>query len=185
MIKLGPVMVLAGFASALVLQWISPDTVSRFLGDNLTGIAVAATLGVLINVPLLFEIPLVAALLLVGMGAGPAATLLFTAAAGGPVTFWGLAKLLPRKAVATLVTATWVLGTIGGLAVLVIEPLIKEDGLGGGTVAASTSTRFEAPLPSMRPTPTVGLSRDSKVSEPPAAGMLTRGFHHRRTRRHS
>ena len=101
LIKLGPVMVLAGFASALVLQWVSPDTVSRFLGDNLTGIAVAATLGILINVPLLFEIPLVAALLLVGMGVGPAATLLFTAAAGGPVTFWGLAKILPRRAVAT------------------------------------------------------------------------------------
>ena len=75
LIKLGPVMVLAGFASALALQWVSPDTVSRFLGDNLTGIAVAATLGILINVPLLFEIPLVAALLLVGMGVGPAATL--------------------------------------------------------------------------------------------------------------
>ena len=172
LIKLGPVMVLAGFASALVLQWVSPDTVSRFLGDNLTGIAVAATLGILINVPLLFEIPLVAALLLVGMGVGPAATLLFTAAAGGPVTFWGLAKILPRRAVATLVTATWTLGVVGGLAVLVIDPLISEDGLSGGTVAASTSTRFEATLPNMRAAPEVGGSLDSTVSERPAAAML-------------
>ena len=140
LIRLGPVMVLAGFASALVLQWVSPDTVSRFLGDNLTGIAIAATLGVLINVPLLFEIPMVAALLLVGMGTSPAATLLFTAAAGGPVTFWGLAKVLPKKAIATLVTATWTLGAIGGLAVLVVEPLTKEAGLGADPVVASTRT---------------------------------------------
>ena len=172
LIRLGPVMVLAGFASALVLQWVSPDTVSRFLGNNLTGILVAATLGVLINVPLLFEIPLVAALLLVGMGTGPAAALLFTAAAGGPVTFWGLAKVLPRKGIATMATATWALGTVGGLAVLVIGPLTGEYGLGASTEAASTSTRFEAPLPSMRPTPAVvGRSRDSTVSERPAAAM--------------
>ena len=175
LIKLGPVMVLAGFASALVLQWVSPDTVSRFLGDNLTGIAVAATLGILINVPLLFEIPLVAALLLVGMGVGPAATLLFTAAAGGPVTFWGLAKILPRRAVATLVTATWTLGIVGGLAVLVIDPLFREDGLSMGTVAASTSTRFEAPLPSMRPTPVSGQLRESAVSERSAAAKSQGG----------
>ena len=175
LIKLGPVMILAGFASALVLQWVSPDTVSRFLGDNLTGIAVAATLGILINVPLLFEIPLVAALLLVGMGVGPAATLLFTAAAGGPVTFWGLAKILPRRAVATLVTATWTLGIVGGLAVLVIDPLFREDGLSMGTVAASTSTRFEAPLPSMRPTPVSGQLRESAVSERSAAAKSQGG----------
>ena len=175
LIKLGPVMVLAGFASALALQWVSPDTVTRFLGDNLTGIAVAATLGILINVPLLFEIPLVAALLLVGMGVGPAATLLFTAAAGGPVTFWGLAKILPRRAVATLVTATWTLGIVGGLAVLVIDPLIEGDGLGAGTAIASTGTRFEAPLPSMRPTPVSGQLRESAVSERSAAAMLQGG----------
>ena len=72
--RLAPVMVLAGFVSALVIQWVSPETVSQYLGNNLQGVAIAATLGVLINVPLMFEIPLVAALLLVGMGEAPAAT---------------------------------------------------------------------------------------------------------------
>ena len=81
-IRLAPVMVLAGFASAFFIQWVSPDTVSTYLGNNPQGIAIAATLGLLINVPLMFEIPLVAALLLVGMGEAPAATLLFAAAAG-------------------------------------------------------------------------------------------------------
>lgn len=85
LIKLGPLMVVAGFASAFVIQWVSADTVSTFLGDNPQGVAVAATLGLLINVPLLFEIPLVAGLLLVGMGIAPAATLLFAAEAGAAI----------------------------------------------------------------------------------------------------
>ena len=129
-IRLAPVMVLAGFASAFFIQWVSPDTVSTYLGNNPQGIAIAATLGLLINVPLMFEIPLVAALLLVGMGEAPAATLLFAAAAGGPVTFWGLAKSMPRRAVASLVAATWVLGIIAGLAILTVSPLIGGSGVG-------------------------------------------------------
>ena len=124
LIRLGPIMVLAGFASALAIQWVSPETVETYLGDNISGIAIAATLGILINVPLLFEIPLVAALLLVGMGTAPAVTLLFTAAAGGPITFWGLAKVMPKKAIATFATATWALGLVGGLGVLALSPLL-------------------------------------------------------------
>ena len=120
LLRLGPVMVLAGFASGLALQWVSPDTVQTYLGNDLTGVVIAATLGLLINVPLLFEIPLVAALLLVGMGTAPAATLLFAAAAGGPVTFWGLARYLPRRAVLSYAAATWALGLVAGVAALVL-----------------------------------------------------------------
>ena len=129
-IRLAPVMVLAGFASALVIQWVSPDTVGSYLGNNPQGVAIAATLGLLINVPLMFEIPLVAALLLVGMGEAPAATLLFAAAAGGPVTFWGLARAMPRRAVATLAAATWGLAAVAGLGILVIAPLVGGQGVG-------------------------------------------------------
>ncbi|MCH7606475.1 MAG: permease [Chloroflexi bacterium] len=128
LIRLGPIMVVAGFASGLALQWVSPATVETFLGDNLLGVVSAATLGILINVPLLFEIPLVAALLLVGMGTAPAATLLFVAAAGGPITFWGLAKVMPKRAVVTFATATWSLGAIAGLSLLLLGPLIAGDG---------------------------------------------------------
>ena len=118
LVRMGPIMVVAGFGSGLVIQWLSPATVATYLGNNLMGIMIAATFGLLINVPLLFEIPLVALLLLLGMGTAPAATLLFTAAAGGPVTFWGLARLMPKKAVATFATATWVVGAFGGMAVM-------------------------------------------------------------------
>ena len=127
LVRIGPVMIVAGFASGLVIQWITPETVSTYLGNDLTGIAIAATFGLLINVPLLFEIPLVALLLLLGIGVAPAATLLFTAAAAaaaGPITFWGLSKVMPRQAIATFATATWVLGAIGGVAVLGLALLV-------------------------------------------------------------
>jgi uncharacterized membrane protein YraQ (UPF0718 family) len=117
-IRLSPIMIVAGFASGLVIQWLSPEIVATYLGNDVRGVLLAATFGVLINVPLLFEIPLVALLLLLGMGTAPAATLLFSAAAGGPVTFWGLSKLMPRKALATFASATWAVGALGGLMVL-------------------------------------------------------------------
>ena len=122
-IRLAPVMVLAGFASGLVIQWVSAQAVTTWLGDDVLGILIAATLGIAINVPLLFEIPLVAVLLLAGMGTAPAVALLFTAAAGGPITFWGLAKVMPRKAIATFGASTWGLGAAGGLVVLVFVSL--------------------------------------------------------------
>ena len=128
LVRLGPLMVVAAFASGLVIQWLSPETVSTYLGNNIAGITIAATFGLLINVPLLFEIPLVALLLLFGMGTAPAATLLFTAAAGGPFTFWGLAKALPKRAIAIFAAATWILGTLGGLAVLGIGVFLWESG---------------------------------------------------------
>ena len=145
LIRLGPIMVIAGFASGLVVQWISPATVDTFLGNNVTGVVMAATIGVLINVPLMFEIPLVAALLLVGMGTAPAATLLFAAAAGGPITFWGLAKVLPRKATATFVGATWGFALIGGLGVVMIDPLFDTDEIGLRDSVLATRAASAAP----------------------------------------
>ena len=143
-IRLAPIMILAGFVSGFAIQWVSPQTVTTWLGDDVLGILIAATLGILINVPLLFEIPLVAVLLLAGMGTAPAAALLFTAAAGGPITFWGLAKVMPRKAIVTFGASTWGLGAAGGLVVLAFVSL----GAGpdfGLRADYSTATQPEAP----------------------------------------
>ena len=126
--RLGPAMVLAGFAGGLVIQWLTPETVANYLGNDVSGIVVAATFGILINVPLLFEIPLVAVLLLVGMGSAPAAALLFGAAAGGPFTFWGLARVMPKKAVAAFAAGTWSLSLAAGGALLFIGPFFLNDG---------------------------------------------------------
>ena len=145
-IRLAPVMVLAGFVSALVIQWVSPETVGEYLGNDLQGVAIAATLGVLINVPLMFEIPLVAALLLVGMGEAPAATLLFAAAAGGPVTFWGLLRAMPKRAVASLAAATWALGLVAGLGILAVSPAVGGEGVGIRASVTSGSAEESDPL---------------------------------------
>ncbi len=138
-VRMAPLMIAAGFISGLVIQWLSPDTVAQYLGNDALGVIIAATFGILINVPLLFEIPLVALLLLIGMGTAPAAALLFTAAAGGPVTFWGMAKLMPRRSIATFAGATWTLGAIGGLIVLAGSTFIWDDGGLGERVAAANT----------------------------------------------
>ncbi|GIS65168.1 MAG: hypothetical protein CM1200mP3_14160 [Chloroflexota bacterium] len=54
-------------------------------------------------------------------------SLLFTAAAGGPLTFWGLAKVMPRKGVLTLGMSTWVLGVVGGIVLLAVTAILEEE----------------------------------------------------------
>ena len=126
--RMGPIMVVAGFASGAAIQFLQPETVDAYLGNSVAGIAVAATLGVLINVPLLFEIPLVALLLLLGAGSAPAATLLFAAAAGGPITFWGLKRALRWTGIGTYALGTWAIAMAGGLAVLGASRLLPQEG---------------------------------------------------------
>ena len=145
-LSMGPIMVAAAFASGLVIQWVSPNTVEAYLGNDIRGVVIAATFGILINVPLLFEIPLVALLLLLGMGEAPAATLLFTAAAAGPATFWGLARWVPRRAIAAFAGVTWALGMVGGIAFLGIDALLPglEGGLRPQTSFAEAQTGFDS-----------------------------------------
>ena len=113
-IKLGPIMIVAGFAAGLIIQFLSAETINNYLGNNFKGVIIASTIGVLINVPLLFEIPLVVTLLLLGMGVAPASSLLFTAASGGPITFWGLGKVLPKRSVFYYASLIWILGILTG-----------------------------------------------------------------------
>ena len=162
-IRLGPIMVLAGFVSAFVIQWVSPETVAAYLGDNLLGIVVAATLGLLINVPLLFEIPLVVALLLVGMGTGPAATLLFAAAAGGPITFWGLARVVPKRGVLAFGTSIWVVAVAGGLGVMALSALLPTAG-GGLNSSVAPAMAADEPTRSGRNFTTGAEMRAETVS---------------------
>ena len=142
LIKLGPIMAIAGFGSGLVIQWISPEIIDTYFGNHVTGVAIASTLGILINVPLMFEIPLVALLLLLGMEVAPAAALLFTAAAGGPVTFWGLSRILGRRALVSFVSITWIFGFIGGLIVLLIA--LNVPSLDWGFRPTTTAAEYRA-----------------------------------------
>jgi len=142
LIKLGPIMAIAGFGSGLVIQWISPEVIDIYFGNHVTGVIIASTLGILINVPLMFEIPLVALLLLLGMEVAPAAALLFTAAAGGPVTFWGLSRILGRRALLSFVSITWIFGFIGGLLVLLVA--LNVPSLDWGFRPTTTAAEYRA-----------------------------------------
>ena len=161
-VRLGPLMVVAGFISGLVMQWINPEIITTYLGNNVQGVVIAATFGILINVPLLFEIPLVALLLLLGMGTAPAAALLFTAAAGGPITFWGLARIVPKRGVATFAMATWAVGMIGGVGFLGLGLLTPDSNR--GLSASVASTRIERSVSKMS---TREILRSSDLWIPP------------------
>lgn len=141
-VRLAPIMAAAGFASGLVIQWIDPDSVEVLVGNHFWGVLIAATLGILINVPLMFEIPLVALLLLLGMGVAPAAALLFTAAAGGPVTFWGLARIMPLRSTVGFISMTWLVGVVGGMIVLLAA--LSFPGLDWGFRPTSDATEYRA-----------------------------------------
>ena len=146
-VRMGPIMVVAGMLSGAAIQFLQPETVDAFLGDSVAGIAAAATLGVLINVPLLFEIPLVALLLLLGAGSAPAAALLFAAAAGGPITFWGLARALRWRGIGTYALGTWAIAFAGGLAVLGASRLLPQEAPALRIRAAASLTHVERTSP--------------------------------------
>ena len=162
-IRMGPIMVLAGFASGAAIQFLRPDTVDAFLGDGVTGIAVAATIGVLINVPLLFEIPLAALLLLLGAGTAPAATLLFAAAAGGPITFWGLLGTLRWRGVGAYALGTWAIAMAGGMAVLGASRLLPQQTPALRTPAAMPAARLEPAAPPTAGTPDAAGTADTPI----------------------
>ena len=142
---MAPLMVVAGFASGAAIQLLQPETVDAYLGNSLLGVLAAATLGVLINVPLLFEIPLVALLLVLGAGAAPSATLLFAAAAGGPITFWGLARAVGRRGIAAYAIGTWAIAALGGLLVLAVSTQFPALAPLRATLAAAPATVKQTP----------------------------------------
>ena len=81
-------------------------------------------------------------MLLLGMGVAPAAALLFAAAAGGPVTFWGLARIMPLRSTAGFIALTWLVGVVGGLIVLLAA--LSFPGLDWGFRPTSDAAEYRA-----------------------------------------
>jgi len=154
LLRVGPLMIIAGFAVGLIIQLLDPKFVTDYLGNGYSGILIAATIGILINVPLLFEIPLIAALILLGLSPGPATALLFCVGAAGPITFWGLCQVIPKRTVLGFAIITWLLGVGGGLVVM-SSGIVADTGLKGlsadsclstGLIARSTSDQKNEPF---------------------------------------
>ncbi len=116
-IRLVPAMAVASLAVGALLVVLPPQQLSAAVGAGVVAIVVAAALGTLLQLPTLFEIPLVIGMLALGLGPGPAAALLLAAPSAGVATFALTRSELGWRPPALLLLATFAGATAGGLLV--------------------------------------------------------------------
>lgn len=116
-LRIVPAMFVAGFIVGAVLLFAQPQALPRFGAEGIAIVVLAALVGTLLQLPTLFEIPLVLGVIALGLGVGPATALLLTAPSSGIVTFMLLRRDLGWKVPALLLGGTFVLGSLAGLIV--------------------------------------------------------------------
>ena len=167
-----PFLLLTAVVAGAVVQWQGTDAVADVLGNDTRGIAIAASIGLVLNPPFLLAVPVVALLLLLGAGTVPAAVLLFLAAVGGPVGLWGLSRRVTRRGLAGAAVAAWAIAFVGGLAVWAVGP--REGPAEAATVAAAARSVeaadviAEGPRISEQDLPTGIRERETTDAERPA-----------------
>lgn len=107
----------AMFLAAMIRLMLPAGAVETYLGSGFFAIVVLSVFGTLIAIPTLFEIPLVLGFLFIGMGIGPAASLLVTAPSVSIVTYFMLKKEIGHTAPLLLMGATFFMGVVTGLTV--------------------------------------------------------------------
>lgn len=117
MVRLVPVMALATFAVGAVFVFAPPQELSDAVGSVVVATVAAAALGTLIQLPTLFEVPLVLGVLALGVDVGPATALLLTAPSAGVVTLAVTRKELGWGPPGLLLVATLAVGAVGGIVV--------------------------------------------------------------------
>lgn len=110
-------MTAATFLAAFLRLFVPPSVVETYLGGGLLAITLTALFGTFIAVPTLFEIPLTMGFLFLGMGPGPATTLIVTAPSVSIVSYFMLRKDTGHRAPLLLMAATFVVGVFVGLGV--------------------------------------------------------------------
>ncbi len=118
-----PAAMAAGIAAGLAVQLVSADMMAAYVGDTALGVAIAATLGILIVFPTMAEVLAVVVLLALGIGVAPAATLLFAGAFGGPFAFRRLIGLISARRAAVVTASTWAVAVLGGVALVAANDL--------------------------------------------------------------
>jgi uncharacterized membrane protein YraQ (UPF0718 family) len=116
-LRLAPAMLLATLAVGAVLTFLTPQQLSDSFGSGLVAILVTSAIGTLLQLPTLFEIPLVIGVLALGVGVGPAAALLVTAPSAGLVTLAITRLDLSWRPAAVLMAGTFAGGVGAGLLV--------------------------------------------------------------------
>lgn len=116
-LRLVPPMAVATFAVGAVFEFAPPQGFSDAVGSGLLAIVVAAAIGTLIQLPTLFEVPLVVGLLALGFGIGPATAILLTAPSAGAVTIAITRREIGWRPPGLLLLGTFSGGIAGGLLV--------------------------------------------------------------------
>lgn len=105
------------FLAAFVRLFVPPAVVEAHLGSGWLAIVLVSLFGTFIAIPTLFEIPLVMGFFFLGMGMGPAATLLVTAPSVSIVSYFMLYKDVGHAPPLLLMGATFLVGVAVGLGV--------------------------------------------------------------------
>ncbi|MBA3421988.1 MAG: permease [Thermoleophilaceae bacterium] len=116
-VRLVPAMLVAGFAVGGVFTIASPQGLSDIVGSGVVATVLAAGVGTLVQVPTLFEIPLVLGVLALGLGIGPATALLLTVPSTGLVTLGIVRQDLGWRTPGLMLLTTFAGGVVAGLAV--------------------------------------------------------------------
>lgn len=119
-LRLVPAMFLAGFVVGVVLLFAQPQQLATAGVAGIAVILIAAAVGTLLQLPTLFEIPLVIGALALGLAPGAATALLLTAPSAGVVTLVLLRRELGWQVPLKLLAGTFVLGALAGL---IVQPL--------------------------------------------------------------
>lgn len=109
-----PLVLLGIFIIGIIKIFLTPEVISKYLGQGLWQIALASIMGVVIYTPTLVEIPFVRELLTLGMGTGPALAFMLTGPALSLPSMLGVSRVLKWKIILNYALIMWVLGIIGG-----------------------------------------------------------------------
>ena len=96
---------------------VPPQGLSDAVSSGVLATVAAAALGTLVQLPTLFEIPLVLGVLALGLDLGPVTALLLTAPSAGVVTLGITRRELGWRSPGLLLLGTFCGGVIGGLVV--------------------------------------------------------------------
>ena len=120
-----PLVLLGIFIIGIIKIFLTPEIISKYLGQGFWQIALASIMGVVMYTPTLVEIPFVRELLISGMGTGPALAFLLTGPALSLPSMLGISRVVKWKIVVNYAMIMWILGIAGGLIFAYFVPQIK------------------------------------------------------------
>ena len=123
--KILPLVLLGIFIIGIIKIFLTPEVISKYLGQGFWQIALASIMGVVMYTPTLVEIPFVRELLVLGMGTGPALAFLLTGPALSLPSMLGVSRVIKWKIVLSYALTMWILGIIGGLIFAWVLPQIS------------------------------------------------------------